>query len=78
MIPPDVFGMDGSLGPGSDYGLSPGGVTAILCYVAPPLLFTRQCFPGNTFLFKASYSTPHIDSLSDPVSAADWIREENL
>jgi hypothetical protein len=28
LIPPDGFGMDGSLGLGSDYGLSPGQVTA--------------------------------------------------
>jgi hypothetical protein len=44
-------------------------------------LFTPQCFPGNTFLFQASYSTPYINSLSDPVSAsrgADSIQEENL
>jgi len=36
LIPPDGFGMDGSFCLGYDYGLSPGGVTAlfVLCCAA--------------------------------------------
>jgi hypothetical protein len=65
LIPPDVFGVDGSFCLGSDYGRSPGEVTAFPCYAAPPRLPASQCFLGNTFLSQASYSTPRIDSLSD-------------
>jgi tetratricopeptide (TPR) repeat protein len=47
--------MSGNYSLGSDYGLPQCGVTAFLCYAAPPRLFASQSFPGNTVLSQASY-----------------------